>query len=205
MLFRSGSDEIIANLIHAVASPGATVMAVSPSFVMFKMSTIIAGAKFVSVPLKEDFSLDWEQVIREAEKHQPALTFIAYPNNPTGNLFDPVAIRNIIENSPGLVVIDEAYHAFAGESFMRALEEYRNLVVMRTLSKLGLAGLRIGYAAARPEWIHEFDKVRGPYNVGILTQLVAEKILQHHEILTKQAAEIISERDRKSTRLNSSH
>ena len=117
LILGNGSDEIIANLIHAVASPGATVMAVSPSFVMFKMSTIIAGAKFVSVPLKEDFSLDWEQVIREAEKHQPALTFIAYPNNPTGNLFDPVAIRNIIENSPGLVVIDEAYHAFAGAAW----------------------------------------------------------------------------------------
>ena len=196
LILGNGSDEIIAMMINAVAGPDAAIMSISPTFVMFKVSATIARARYIGVPLDTDFSLNADRVIAAMAEHQPAIVFIAYPNNPTGNLFDEGALRRVIESAPGLVVIDEAYNVFARHSFMSRLPDHPNLVVMRTLSKLGLAGLRLGYAAARPEWIHEFDKVRGPYNVGVLTQLIAEKILSHHGILEQQADEIVEERGR---------
>jgi histidinol-phosphate aminotransferase len=128
--------------------------------------------------------------------HRPALIFLAYPNNPTGNLFDPAAIARIAELAPGLVVVDEAYHAFAGESFLPRLELYPNLLVMRTLSKLGLAGLRLGLLAGREEWLRELDKVRLPYNVNVLTQAVAQRVLGRMDVLNAQAASICAERAR---------
>lgn len=194
LILGNGSDEIIAMMINAVAGPDAVIMSISPTFAMFKMSSAIARAKYVGVPLNADFSLDADRVIAAMAEHSPAIVFIAYPNNPSGNLFDEKALRRVIDHAPGLVVIDEAYHVFARNSFMPSLPEFPNMVVMRTLSKLGLAGLRLGYAAARPAWIHEFDKVRGPYNVGVLTQLIAEKILTHHRTLEEQAVQIVEER-----------
>jgi histidinol-phosphate aminotransferase len=129
-------------------------------------------------------------------EHQPALTFIAYPNNPSGNLFPEADVLRILHAAPGLVVLDEAYHAFAQKSFMQRLAQHPNLIVMRTLSKSGMAGLRLGYAAGSPAWMHEFDKVRPPYNVNVLTQLVAERLLAHGEVLARQAAAIRGERGR---------
>ena len=196
LILGNGSDEIIAMLINSVSGPDTVIMAIAPTFVMFKVSAVIARTKYVGVSVEKDFSLGADRVIAAMQAHRPAILFIAYPNNPTGNLFDEKVIQRIIEHAPGLVVIDEAYHVFAGRSFMPRLPEFPNLVVMRTLSKLGLAGLRLGYAAARPEWIREIDKVRGPYNVGVLTQRVTEKILAHHQVLEEQAREIVAERGR---------
>ena len=205
LILGNGSDEIISMLVNAVAGPDTVIMAIVPTFVMFKVSAVIARAKYVGVSVEEDFSLSADQVIASMKVHRPAMLFIAYPNNPTGNLFDEHVIQRIIEHAPGMVVIDEAYHVFAGRSFMARLPEFPNVVVMRTLSKLGLAGLRLGYAAARPEWIREIDKVRGPYNVGVLTQLVTEKILVHHQVLEEQAREIVVERGRLEIALHSMH
>jgi histidinol-phosphate aminotransferase len=134
-------------------------------------------------------------------RHRPALTFLAYPNNPTGNLFDRAAVERIVETAPGLVVVDEAYHAFAGESFLPRLERHPNLLVMRTLSKLGLAGLRLGLLVGREEWMRELDKVRLPYNVNVLTQRVAERVLGRMDVLNAQAAAIRDERARLFERL----
>jgi histidinol-phosphate aminotransferase len=127
-------------------------------------------------------------------EHQPAVVFIDYPNNPSGTLFSDEGIARIIAAAPGLVVIDEAYNPFARKTFMKRLAEFPNLVVMRTLSKLGLAGIRLGYAVGRPEWIREFDKVRPPYNVNVLTLLVAEHVLAHYDVLDAQARSINEER-----------
>jgi histidinol-phosphate aminotransferase len=196
IILGNGSDEIIAMVINAVASPGSVVMAESPSFAMYKMSSIIAKAKYVGVPVAPDFSLDAARMVEAMREHNPAAVFISYPNNPSGKLFDEGAIEQVIRHAPGLVVIDEAYQTFAKRSFMARLAEFPNLMVMRTVSKLGLAGLRLGYAAARPEWIREIDKVRGPYNVGVLTQRVAGKILEHLGVLEEQAAQIVGERAR---------
>jgi histidinol-phosphate aminotransferase len=122
--------------------------------------------------------------------------FIAYPNNPTGNLFSEDAIERVLDEAPGLVVIDEAYHAFAGRTYMDRLREHPNLLVMRTLSKSGLAGLRLGFVAGAARWLDHIEKVRLPYNVGVLTQLVAEEALQHEKLLAEQAAAIKAERTR---------
>lgn len=196
VLLGNGSDEIIHIIIQSVARPGAVVLAPRPSFVMFGVYAQLAGARYVGVPLGTDFALDAEAFLRALAEHRPAAVFIAYPNNPTGNLFSEDAIDAIIAAAPGLVVIDEAYHAFARKTFMGRLATCPNLVVMRTLSKLGLAGIRLGYAAARPEWIREFDKVRAPYNVNVLTQIVAERVLAHPDVIEAQARDIVAERGR---------
>lgn len=196
LLLGNGSDEIIQIIIQALARPGAVVLAPDPSFVMYRMYALVNRMRYVGVALAPDFSLDCARMLAAIEEHQPALVFIAYPNNPTGNLFAEPDVLRILQAASGVVVLDEAYHAFAQKSFIGHLAEYPNLVVMRTLSKIGMAGLRLGYAAGSPAWIREFDKVRPPYNVNLLTQLVAESLLAHADVLAEQAAAIRSERSR---------
>jgi len=196
VLLGNGSDEIIHIVIQAVARRGAVVLAPRPSFVMFGTYATLAGVEYGGILLRPDFTLDTEAFLEAMERRRPAVVFIAYPNNPSGNLFDDKALERVIAAAPGLVVIDEAYHAFARKTFMTRLAEFPNLIVMRTLSKLGLAGIRLGYAVGRAEWIREFDKVRSPYNVNTLTHVVAERILAHHEVLDAQARSIITERQR---------
>lgn len=190
VLLGNGSDEIIQLLAMAVAKPGATLMSVEPSFVMYKMIAAFTGMNYVGVPLTEDFELDLPVMLATIKRDQPALIFLAYPNNPTGNLFDNAAIVQIIEASNGLVVVDEAYYAFASDSFMPQLGRYSNLLVMRTFSKLGMAGLRLGFLAGSKIWLEQLEKLRLPYNVGVLTQVVAEILLQHHDVLKQQAEQI---------------
>jgi histidinol-phosphate aminotransferase len=201
IMLGNGSDEIIQIIALACARPGATLLGVEPAFVMFRMIAAFAGMEYAGVPLKADFSLDIDATLEAIRRHEPAVIFIAYPNNPTGNLFDAQAISRIIEAAPGLVVVDEAYHAFADASFMDKLLQYPNLLLMRTLSKLGLAGLRLGLLAGGPEWLRELEKLRLPYNVGIVTQLIAEKVLQHRDVLLQQAAAIKNERATLGTQL----
>jgi histidinol-phosphate aminotransferase len=196
LLLGNGSDEIIQMLTMAAARPGAVVLGLEPSFVMFRMIATFCGVRFVGVPLQSGFRLDADGMLAAIAEHQPALVFIAYPNNPTGNLFDEAAVARIIEAAPGMVVVDEAYHAFAGKTFMPSLADYPNLLVMRTLSKSGLAGLRLGLIAGSRAWLGHVDKVRLPYNVNVLTQLVAEKVLQYQDLLVRQATAIKAERTR---------
>ena len=195
VILGNGSDELIQIIAQTLAEPGRTIMAPTPSFVMYEMIAIFTGMRFVGVPLKEDFSLDLAAIIRAIKKEQPALIFLAYPNNPTGNLFDDSAIKAIIEAAEGLVIVDEAYHAFAGQSWMAHLGDYPNLLVMRTLSKLGLAGLRLGFLAGPKEWIAEFDKVRLPYNINTLTQMTTEFALTHIETFNEQTRAVREERE----------
>ena len=194
VLLGNGSDEIIQLLALAVAKPGAVLLSVEPSFVMYKMIAAFTGMQYVGVPLAEDFSLDLPATLEAIAGHQPALVFLAYPNNPTGNLFDADAVRQIIEAAPGLVVVDEAYYAFASDSFIPHLARYENLLVMRTFSKLGMAGLRLGFLAGGKVWLEQLEKLRLPYNVGVLPQLVAQTLLAHHEVLLQQAAQIKQDR-----------
>jgi histidinol-phosphate aminotransferase len=201
LLVGNGSDEIILLLALAVSRPGAALLAPEPSFVMFRMVAGVVGLRYAGVPLAPDFGLDLPAIEGAIARHRPALTFLAYPNNPTGNLFDRAAVERIVETAPGLVVVDEAYHAFAGESFLPRLERHPNLLVMRTLSKLGLAGLRLGLLVGREEWLRELDKVRLPYNVNVLTQRVAERVLGRMDVLNAQAAAIRDERARLFGRL----
>ena len=196
LLLGNGSDEIIQVLILALARPGAVVAAPEPTFVMYRGLALAANTEFVGVPLRQpDFSLDEDAMLDVVRERQPAVTFLAWPNNPTGNLFDEAAVTRIIEASPGLVVVDEAYFPFAGKTFMDRLADYDNLLVMRTLSKQGLAGLRLGFLAGRPEWLDEFDKLRLPYNINALTQVSVAFILDHKDVLDDQATLIRQERE----------
>jgi histidinol-phosphate aminotransferase len=194
VLLGNGSDEIIQLLALAVAKPGAVLLSVEPSFVMYKMIATFVGMRYVGVPLAEDFSLDLKATLDAIQREQPALVFLAYPNNPTGNLFDADAIKQIIRAAPGLVVVDEAYYAFASDSFIPHLAHYDNLLVMRTFSKLGMAGLRLGFLAGSAAWLSQLEKLRLPYNVGVLPQMVAAKLLEHHDVLLAQAENIKLER-----------
>ncbi len=190
LLLGNGSDEIIQMIIMALAKDGAVVMAPEPGFVMYKMISLFCKVDYVGVPLADDFSLDMTAMREAISQHQPAVIFLAWPNNPTGNLFAEADILDVIANAPGLVVIDEAYTSFAEVSFINRVNEFDNVVVMRTVSKSGLAGLRLGYLVGSPSWCNEFNKVRLPYNINILTQVSAEFALQHNDVLDEQAASI---------------
>jgi histidinol-phosphate aminotransferase len=161
---------------------------------MYQMIASFAGMSFIGVPLRGDFSLDLGAMIDVIEREQPALIFLAYPNNPTGNLFSDRDIEAILRVAQGVVVVDEAYHAFANQSWMGRLGDYSNLLVMRTVSKLGLAGLRLGFLAGPAAWIAQFDKVRLPYNINTLTQVTAEFALGHIEIFNQQTQQIRQQR-----------
>jgi len=199
----NGSDELIAMLSVACARPGAKVLAPEPGFVMYAMSARFSGLEFIGVPLQPDFTLDGEAMLAAIALHRPVITYLAYPNNPTGTLFDADRIVDIIcaVGDSGIVVLDEAYQPFAEGSFMSRLPEFDNLVVMRTVSKLGLAGIRLGYMAASADLLAEFDKVRPPYNVNVLTQAAAEFALEHIDILDAQASAIRDERRKLSATL----
>ncbi|MBK9161847.1 MAG: histidinol-phosphate transaminase [Nitrosomonadales bacterium] len=190
VLLGNGSDELIQLLALALNKPGATLLSVEPSFVMYRMIATFTGMRYVGVPLAEDFSLDLPATLAAIEREKPALVFLAFPNNPTGNLFAADEVRQIIAAAPGLVVVDEAYYAFASDSFITHLSSYPNLLVMRTFSKLGMAGLRLGFLAGSAAWLEHLEKLRLPYNVGVLPQLVAGKLLEHHAVLQRQAEQI---------------
>ena len=196
VLLGNGSDECIQYITAALAREGAVVMAPAPSFAMFSMHALFFRLRFVGMPLREDFSLDTEAFLAAMAKERPALVWLAYPNNPTGNAFPVADIERIIRAAPGLVVIDEAYQPFAGTTFMPRLAEFENMVVMRTVSKIGMAGLRLGYVCGRPEWIEAFNKTRSPFNINVLTEAVAIKLLQNKQVLDAQAARVLEERER---------
>ncbi|MDB5814624.1 MAG: histidinol-phosphate transaminase [Rhodocyclales bacterium] len=196
LVLGNGSDELIQIVTMALAKPGATILSIEPSFVMYRMIATFCGARYVGVPLREDFSLDFGALLTAVERENPAVIFIAYPNNPSGNLFAAEDIEALIKAAPGLVVIDEAYTPFAGKSFMPRLAEFKNLIVMRTLSKLGLAALRLGYMVGAKEWMDEFEKLRLPYNINSLTQEIAARVLESGAALQAQAETIVAERTR---------
>jgi histidinol-phosphate aminotransferase len=196
VLLGTGSDECIQYITAAVAREGAVVMAPAPSFAMFQLYAQFYRLPFIGVPLNPDFTLDVERFLAAMVEHKPALVWIAFPNNPTGNPFAVADIERIIRAAPGLVVIDEAYQPFAGTTFMPRITEFDNLVVLRTVSKIGMAGVRLGYVAGHPEWINEFDKTRSPFNVSVLSEAVAIKLLENKAVLDEQAAIVRAERDR---------
>ncbi|MBF0256088.1 MAG: histidinol-phosphate transaminase [Gammaproteobacteria bacterium] len=196
LLLGNGSDEIIQMLCLALAGPGRVVLSVDPGFVMYRMIASFCGMRYVGVPLKaDDFSLDLQALLQALEQEQPALVFLAYPNNPTGNLFDQQALVEIIQAAPGLVVIDEAYAPFTDASFIGRLGEFDNLLVMRTLSKMGLAGLRFGLLAGPRVWLEQFDKVRLPYNINSLTQISVDFALRHLPLFEQQTRQIRRDRE----------
>ncbi|MDZ7749364.1 MAG: histidinol-phosphate transaminase [Halofilum sp. (in: g-proteobacteria)] len=196
LVLGNGSDELIQLVTLALARPGAKVLAPEPTFVMYRMIATFCGLECIGVPLADDFALDVPAMEAAIERHDPAVVWLAWPNNPTGNLWPRADLERVVHKAGGLVVVDEAYQPFARASLVDELGRRDNLVVLRTLSKLGLAGLRLGALAGPPEWLDEIDKLRLPYNVNVLTQASAAFALEHFDRLEQQAATIRGERDR---------
>jgi histidinol-phosphate aminotransferase len=199
LMLGNGSDELIDLLSVACMQPGATVLAPLPGFVMYEMSAKLRGLAFVGVPLKPDFALDADAMVEAIERHRPAITYLAYPNNPTANLFDDAAIDRVVAAvgaQQGLVVMDEAYQPFSSRTWMSRMAAYPHVLVLRTLSKFGLAGVRLGYLCGAAPLIAEIDKVRPPYNVGSLNAEAALFALEHADEYARQAAVLRGERAR---------
>lgn len=199
LMLGNGSDELISLLAMACDLPGAAILAPVPGFVMYAMSAQLQGLRFVGVPLTADFELDEAAMLEAIARENPAIVYLAYPNNPTANLWDDAAIEKIIEAQGaqgGLVVIDEAYQPFAGRSWIDRIARHGHVLLMRTLSKFGLAGVRLGYLIGPRALIAEIDKVRPPYNISVLNCECALFALEHAEVFAGQAAEIRAQRQR---------
>jgi histidinol-phosphate aminotransferase len=200
LVLGNGSDELISLLSVACAQPGAVALAPLPGFVMYEAFAKQTGMRFVGVPLTPDFELDGPAMLAAIAEHRPALTYIAYPNNPTANLWDDATIEQIVQavaaNGQGLVIIDEAYQPFASQSYLGRLAQHPHVLLMRTLSKFGLAGVRLGYMMGRADLIEQVEKVRPPYNVSVLNIEAALFALEHADEFARQAEIIKSERER---------
>jgi histidinol-phosphate aminotransferase len=199
LMLGNGSDELIDLLAVACDQPGATILAPVPGFVMYAMSAQLKGLNFVGVDLTPDFELDEAAMLAALKRHRPAITYIAYPNNPTANLWDAAVIDRIVATvgaQQGLVVFDEAYQPFAARSRMASLAQHEHVLVLRTLSKFGLAGVRLGYLCGRKDLIDAIDKVRPPYNVSVLNAECARFALEHAGEYARQAGLIKAERER---------
>jgi len=196
LLLGNGSDELIQTLIMAVAASGRPVLAPEPTFVMYGVLARALGVAFIGIPVQSDLTLDLAAMRTAMAVHDPALVFLAYPNNPTGTLDAETTVQAVVDENPGVTVVDEAYAPFAAHSFLPAAGNTDGLMVMRTVSKLGLAGARLGYLAATPGWIDALERLRLPYNINTLTQRTVAFALQQREVLNAQARAIIAERDR---------
>ncbi len=198
----NGSDELIGLLTIAVAKPGASVLAPLPGFVMYEALARQQRLEFIGVPLRaDDFQLDEAAMLAAIDRHQPALVYLAYPNNPTGTLWDAAVIERIARAAPGLVVMDEAYQPFASADSLALMARQPNVLVMRTMSKFGLAGVRIGYLLGAPELVDQIEKLRPPYNISVLNAEAAFFALEHADVYAAQAAELRQQRERLFTAL----
>lgn len=198
----NGSDELIAMLMQAVLRPGATVLAAEPCFVMYRHLAAVLGLRFVGVPLTAAFELDMPAMCQAIEEHQPALVFIASPNNPTGNRFADADLEVLAGLTPGLFVLDEAYIPYAGGDGRALARSYPQVVLLRTLSKWGLAGLRLGFVQARGRVCEQLEKVRMPYNINVLSQALGTLCLQHAEAFAEQIQQLVRGREQLTRELS---
>jgi histidinol-phosphate aminotransferase len=201
VLLGNGSDELI-QLLALACETGDTILSIEPSFVMYGMIAKFTRLNYQGVNLDGNFEIDLSATLSAIETHKPKLIFIAYPNNPTGNAFDRGAIEAIITSTEAMVVLDEAYYAYADDSFLMDIAKYPNLVLLRTVSKIGFAGLRLGLLIGAQDTVSELDKLRLPYNINTLTQVSANFLLQEKGEIDKNAKAILAERSNLSTALS---
>jgi histidinol-phosphate aminotransferase len=199
IMLGNGSDELISMLALACDVPGAAIVAPLPGFVMYAMSAQLQGVAFHGVPLTADFELDEAAMLAAIDTHKPSIVYLAYPNNPTGNLWDDAVVEKIIlaqGAQGGLVVMDEAYQPFASKSYAGRISGHSHVLLMRTLSKFGLAGVRLGYMMGPKALVAEIDKVRPPYNISVLDYECALFALEHAEVFAAQAKDLREQRAR---------
>jgi histidinol-phosphate aminotransferase len=191
----NGSDELIQIIFHAFLKPENIVLLPKPSFSMYKKIAQVVGLRYEEILLKDNFALDINLMLKKIEELNPALIFLAYPNNPTGNLWDKEDIKKILLKANGLVIIDEAYEAFSGKSFIDQLKDFDNLLIMRTLSKIGFAGIRLGYLFGQKYIIRELNKLRLPFNINSVSQKMSHIYFKNNSFFCDQAEEIIKNRE----------
>jgi histidinol-phosphate aminotransferase len=190
----NGSDELIYYLITTFGGP---VLYPTPTFAMYGIITQANGQKRIEIPLDKEFDLNLKDILHAIKKERPKLIFLSYPNNPTGNCYASDRILKIIDLTSSLVVVDEAYQPFSSKNgFLPLLKDYKNLVIMRTLSKIGLAGLRVGFLIADKEIINEVNKVRLPFNLNSLSQAIAIEALKDRKTFQTHINAIASEREK---------
>jgi histidinol-phosphate aminotransferase len=199
IMLGNGSDELISLLAMACDVPGASILSPLPGFVMYAMSAQLQGLAFHGVPLTADFELDEAAMLAAIAQHKPSIVYLAYPNNPTGNLWNDDTIEKIVlaqGAQGGLVVMDEAYQPFASKSYIDRIARHSHVLLMRTLSKFGLAGVRLGYMIGPKALVAEIDKVRPPYNISVLNCECALFALEHAEVFAAQAKDLREQRAR---------
>jgi histidinol-phosphate aminotransferase len=195
IMLGNGSDELIQTLCLTLKGKINGVLVPVPTFSMYKIIAINTGNKAAEVPLDKKFDLDVDAILDKIKANFPALIFLSYPNSPTGNLFSRKKIETIIKKTPGMVVIDEAYASFSGQTLLPLLKKYDNVIFLNTLSKLGLASMRLGFLIGNRDIVAQLDKVRLPYNVNSLSQIAANFFLDYQDEFSKQVAEIIKRRE----------
>jgi histidinol-phosphate aminotransferase len=199
IMLGNGSDELISLLAMACDVPGASILSPLPGFVMYAMSAQLQGLAFHGVPLTADFELDEAAMLAVIAEHKPSIVYLAYPNNPTGNLWNDDTIEKIVlaqGAQGGMVVMDEAYQPFASKSYIDRIARHSHVLLMRTLSKFGLAGVRLGYMIGPKALVAEIDKVRPPYNISVINCECALFALEHAEVFAAQAKDLREQRAR---------
>jgi histidinol-phosphate aminotransferase len=193
MILGNGSDELIQTIILAFGGP---VLVPVPTFAMYEITSRALAQNVVTVPLNDDFDLDADLMLKKAKASKARVIFLACPNNPTGNRFSDKELRKVLDHADAAVVIDEAYFSFSNKTWLPLLKKYPNMILLRTLSKIGFAGLRIGVLTASQNVIDELNKIRLPYNINSLSQAVGEAALKQKDIISRQISLLISERER---------
>lgn len=193
ILTGNGSNELIQTIFASTSRQGEILLTVSPGFSIYKRMASILEMEIVEISLKENFEFDFEKLIKEASRAR--LVFLSSPNNPTGTVISHEAIREIAKKTQGLIVIDEAYYEFYGQSAQSLIKEFPNLVVLRTFSKaFGAAGIRLGYLLGNDQVVNGLSKTRLPFSVGLFQQLAGEELLKRPDIIESTVKKIKKER-----------
>ncbi|HUU50193.1 MAG TPA: histidinol-phosphate transaminase [Nitrospinota bacterium] len=196
LIIGNGSDELIQSIMIAFGESKAKVLFPVPTFAMYEILSLALGKIPVKVPLNDKWDLDLDTIKKYLKEEHPRTTFLSFPNNPTGNCFSIDKVLEVIDLSDGIVVLDEAYYDFSQKTFIRYLKDFKNLIILRSLSKIGLAGLRVGIMIASRELVEQLIKVKLPYNVNIISQAISGFVLRHKEIINSQIQLILKEREK---------
>ena len=196
ILVANGSNELIQASLTVTLGPGRRMAVPQPTFTLYKLMATALQAHVSEIFLHpEDLTFDVDRLIEAARVSD--VVVVCTPNNPTGMLLDTEALATILRVAKGLVLVDEAYHEFSGQTALPLLAKHRNLIVLRTFSKaMAMAGLRFGYMMAHPEIAREIYKAKLPYNVNIFTLTAAELVIERRSVLTEPISNLIRERVR---------
>jgi histidinol-phosphate aminotransferase len=193
----NGSNEMIQSVVNSIVEKGVRVALPEPTFSVYRQVINVAGGEIISIPLNEDLTFNIPRLASKIVTAKADLVIIGSPNNPTGCVIGARDLASIARNSDGIVVVDQAYLEIGGEDFIPLLNEYKNLVILRTFSKaMAMGGLRVGYCLASPDLIREFNKAKMPYSLNFFSMTAAEVALENLRLLRPLVEKMQSERNR---------